>query len=315
MLMADARRYLLQMLTLALALVGALALANLAVDPLAWRPDSHFDLYSTNDRAVKAHRIRLYEHDGILIGSSKVNRIDVNAIAAPRLFNAAFNKGQPEQFLEFLTRYSHKESLVLLGLDFHMIREPQDDFDGHWFEAREQSPLHGHSLRQWLEYLCSLETTGLSAGILANVAMGAPAKYSMAGNAIFEIDYTNHSAYSWVLERLENGPYQNFRYSVKRVEAIKAIKTWAAAHNVRLLVFLNPINADEASLLRRLAMWPLVLRYRHDMQEIFPELVDFTEAYPDPSNYFPNDPFHYLPQTGVRIVKDVLAARTNLIVR
>jgi hypothetical protein len=302
-------RYVVQMLAVAAVLVSAAVVLNASVDPLNWLRASRFGLYFANDRAMKRHWIGAYPHDGILIGSSKVNWIDPRAVGRPRLFNASLNGASPEEMFEFLQEAVTSEKLVLLGLDLFMMNEKQEETENKAADAPVPR-IRSRTFSEWYGYLFSLETAGLSLTAVAKAATGAPAHYAPSGNRVMPPGRTaappNPVMYADILKVLARQHYGDFRYSERRLGIIAAIKSWADAREIRLVVFLNPINVDEAALLTSLGADRHLARFRADMRTMFPGLVDFTNSYPQASNYFPGDPFHYLPAVGERLLEQVL---------
>lgn len=302
-------RYLVQTLSTVAIVVSSAASFNWTIDPLSWRLGGRFDIYFSNDRAFKAHWIRLYPHDGLLMGSSKVRQTDPQAISGPRFFNAAFGLATPEEILEFLNRYAQSERLLVIGFDFWMMNEPKAP-GGSMLTDLNTPPFYGHSPREWFAYLTSLESAEQSLGAAIKLTIGAPGFYSPAGNVIVSADSlaapSNKLRYERNIKLAVDDRFQDFRYSMRRIGVIKAIRDWAVMRRARLLVFLNPLNADEAALLRALPAWSYYDRFRSEMREIFPNLTDFTDDYPEASNYMPNDGFHYRPEVGARMIETVL---------
>ena len=62
----------------------------------------------------------------------------------------------------------------------------------------------------------------------------------------------------------------------------------------------------------RIVPWSDFQRFRTEMREIYPDVVDLTESFPDRAAYFPGDPFHYLPETGVQILRKVLVEKRGV---
>ena len=151
-------RYLLLMLITSMTVVAAAAAFNLFVDPQAWRPNSDFQIYSTNDRSVKRNIVRKYRHDGLLLGSSKVKRIDPRSLSRPVLFNAAFDGGTPDEFAAYIRDYSQDERLIVLGLDFFMMKEDSGHAPAADWRSFKEPPFYGHSVKEWISYLCSAES-------------------------------------------------------------------------------------------------------------------------------------------------------------
>ena len=302
-------RYLVQMLSTVAIVVGLAATFNWTIDPLSWRPDGRFDIYFANDRAFKAHWIRLYAHEGLLMGSSKVRQIDPETISGPRFFNAGFGLASPEEMLEYLDRYVQSERLLVIGFDFWMMNEPKT-LGGSMFTDLNTPPLYGHSPREWFTYLTSLESTAQSLEGVIKSAIGAPGFYSPAGNIIVTAASlaapSDKLRYERNIKRALDIRFRDFHYSVRRIGVIKAIKDWAEMRHARLLVFLSPLNGDEAAVLRTLPAWSYYDRFRSEMREVFPDLTDFTDDYPGASNYMPDDAFHYRSQVGARMIETVL---------
>ena len=151
-----------------------------------------------------------------------------------------------------------------------------------------------------------------SVSILLQSRSAAPGYASPAGNQLFNSSELsgprNASHYSSNLDQLSLKFYRNFKYSDRQLHSLQSIKQWAAEHDAELIVFLNPMNADEAKLIQSIPSTSAALvRFRRDMRALFPDLVDLTEKFPQPSFYFPSDPFHYLPRTGALILERVLS--------
>src|SRR5262245_20735908 len=83
-------------------LVSICGLINWYVDPFDRLGRNWLGLYSSSERDTKPKMIRMYPHEGFIVGTSRVTFIEPTLIKSYRLFNAGFSQALPEEIFNFL---------------------------------------------------------------------------------------------------------------------------------------------------------------------------------------------------------------------
>jgi hypothetical protein len=104
----------------------------------------------------------------------------------------------------------------------------------------------------------------------------------------------------------------DFRYSQARLAALEQIKELLRQRQIPLIVLITPDNSSFIGLIKELGLYPLYLKFRNDVREIFPHVFDFSESrWSDIGYRFKNDTGHFLPQAGAEMMAEVLAAHSG----
>ena len=285
-----------------MALLGAAI--NLAIDPFNRFGMNKLGVLSSNERVSKKAQLRLVSHDALLMGSSMVAYIDPAPLPCHVFYNAAFASALPEEILNFLQEEQLEPKLILLGLDPYMMNE----------RSYPLAARHYERLDDWTESAAYL----FSLNVLKNAFMAVGADYVRSGlleprgnrNAAQLLKRNSEMAthnYENAIRALIESDYRGFRYSDARLGVIKEIRDMALRRNIRLKVFLNPMNEDLHQSLSRIGMEATIRRFREDMRAILPDLADFTDSsFARRDNYFRFDPYHYLPIAGDAMMRSLL---------
>jgi hypothetical protein len=314
--------------SLAVALIAAAALIavcgaiNWLVDPFNRLGRNQLGVYSSSERDAKPQMIRRYPHDGIIIGTSRVANIDPLLIHGYTLFDAAFSDAMPEEILNFLRVFAVGQKLVIIGLDFLMFNERESPLNFSTF--RDLTPINAELaaptfktvkrardyLLSWNVFVSSLKT------ILANTTVRREPPFLLpAGNRNFQSK--NYSGpvidYSETLNYWRTHTLFDFRYSQERLEILRSIKALLQERKIPYIIFINPENERLMDLIRTVGLYPLNLRFRRDVRDIFPDLVDLSESKWKAVDYYrKKDPGHYFPEIGAEMVNEMIAARPDL---
>lgn len=316
--MPAAKRYALVVAVATFALFAFSALLSWIVDPFGKLGRNHIGIYNSSERLAKPQMIKLYPHDGLIVGTSRMAYIDPTTIKGYRLFNAAFSAATPEEILNFLQVYAVDQRLVILGLDFWMFIESflppaADQFAP---PSSESSVFSGgyDDIKQLHDYLLSWNVVVNSVKATANAffdieppvllpAGNRNAQKKLADDALVTIPDDREAVDYWRTKTLAN-----FQYSETRLDVLKNIGTLMKKRGIPMKVFITPDNESFINLIRQMNLYPFYLRFRAEVRQAFPESIDFSESQWSELKYrFKNDPGHFLPSTGAALIEDVLA--------
>jgi len=279
-------------------------------------------------------------YDALLLGSSRFMEIDPNAINGVEAYNGAFGGVTPENMLEFLELHASRDTVIVLGLDLYMMNELHTPLQQRrWTTAQEEDrTLFPRILRAALpqtfesERVISERDYVLNLGTLARTLAGQNAGIRTESGSTIPVTNANGQIFNAGklivdhvcrrplkppqcaigLERAIgvalSGHFAEFRYSDARVETFRQMRALLDERDVRYVVIVNPEHE---------AFWPVVHgerlnvfseRFRADVAESFDHVCDnFTQENANEALYYATDPFHYLPDTGSRMVNECLA--------
>lgn len=298
--------YLARLGVLTAVLVGLGGLLVWSVDPYGALGRNRLGLYAESERQAKPAMLRAAGARAVLIGSSKTAYVDP-APLGPGAFNASFSAAMPEEIVNFLRRDVAPGATVVIGLDTFMMNVNAFPMSPGTFREPSGS-------RDTLAYVFGLRPAMAAARAVALRAGGRRPVLRANGQRDPTDRLARHTAMTrrddgrW-LDHLRTHHFANFEYSAARVAALRDILDVARSRRLTLYVFVNPLSRPVRGLLEHLPARDDVARFRADVREILPGVVDLSLApgWEDPDRYFRFDPFHYLPETGRQILRTVLA--------
>lgn len=297
--MENEAKYITLTAAIAFALFTALAAINYTIDPLSYLRANLAYAYHSNERELKSMMVDSGTYDGLLIGTSKITYINPADLKfRGKILNAAFSGAMPEEILYFLEEKNPKVKWIGLGLDPFVFNESAFPFN----ERKENLKYFSKSPLQILTYLLSLDTGMYSLGGIARRAIGKSPLYHATGarNATLrEKLYENREDASTekTLETIRAVHFGNYRLSERRIRILQDIQLWADRNNVRLIVWLDPVQQDVAAIIHnQMGADRRILTAA--LRRSFHTFIDLSDSFPKSSHYFKKDPFHYRPETG-----------------
>jgi hypothetical protein len=252
------RKWLFSALGILLGSVGLVGLTNYILDPYGLlRKDFSYQFIEPNKNFIKIRFISQNpdRYDAFLFGSSRVNSIDVRRIQGYKCYNVHYSGGLPRDHLDnlrYLLKKGVKIRLILIGLDDFSFREDPD--------ARLRQPLrypyppvlNQHPFPYYLRTLFSFQDWK----IMQEVWSGYQKKLFKKGGAnatCYELFATGQMFFDQVDRQIEDHPEEHrndpkFLQRVVRsgnhlktaIADLKEIVRLAQAHQVRLVLFINP---------------------------------------------------------------------------
>jgi hypothetical protein len=256
------RRWLISALGILLGTVGLTGLLNFIVDPYGLlRKDFAYQIIEPNKNFIKIRFITQNpdRYDSFIFGSSRVNNIDVRKIKGYKGYNVHYSGGLPRDHLDnirYLLKKGVKIRLILIGLDDFSFREDPD--------ARLRQPLrypyppvlNQHPFPYYLRYFFSFHDWE----IMREVLSGYEKKLSQKPGehpAYYEFFDTGQMFFYQVDREIEANPEKHrndpkFLQHVVRtgnhlkeaIEDLREIVRLAEAHQVRLVLFINPVHKN-----------------------------------------------------------------------
>ncbi|OQX61329.1 MAG: hypothetical protein B5M56_09295 [Desulfococcus sp. 4484_241] len=307
----DYKRYLFVSGVLSVVLLVSVAAFNYFIDPYNLMGNNWTGVYFWNERQLKGREILNYDHQAVLIGSSKTGYVNPDDLECYRFYNASMRGMVPEEIYFFLKKYLRNEKLVLVGFDFYMFNE-------------REFPLI--TIKDWddvaynpLEYLLGISTLKMSKKTLKHWKNHDPI-FRMHENGQF--DYPGSKGkplpartrqekkkYRDIINGLVEHHYGDFVLSRQRMEYVRKLKELFENREIPYAVFINPLSSDVLAALRHVDAYPVFLKWRKDMRTIFPNIYDFSSGpYSDPKLFHSDDPYHYTNEAGKeflnRIIRD-----------
>lgn len=282
------------------------ALLVWSVDPYGALGHNSMGIYAESERQAKPAMLRAAAPKTILIGSSKVSYIDPGVLG-PRAFNASFAAAMPEEIVNFLHHHVPRGSRVVIGLDSFMMNTLA-------YPLAPQTFAEEVSVFENLSYLFGLRPAGAAVMAAASHAMGASPALLPGGQRNPAERMARHNAmtgydHAYWLNHVRTQYFTNFAYAPERVEALHTLRRMAEERDLTLHVFINPLSQPVRAVIDALPTAKDVQRFRADVQAALPGAVDLSmdPALADPALYFRFDPFHYLPSTGAKVLRKVMA--------
>lgn len=275
---------------------------NYIVDPLNY-VRANTNSYYSSERNLKMRMANENKYDGLIVGSSKPSYIKTNEIGKPNsILNASFSAALPEEILYFLMSRDSGEKWVAIGLDWYMFHEKK-------FPYEDDSMIS--SAGDIAKYLMSAKTIFYSMSTVYKRMLNRPYAYSVDGSRYITkiqdcsndentLKSTQNEEYKAVMDMLSDR-FVDFSISKRRLLILSDIKQWGENSGVKIVWWINPYHEDVLNLLKsyhnaEINMLPDMIK------NIVGDVIDLSEAYPDRCNYWADDPYHYLPSVGNRMM-------------
>jgi hypothetical protein len=290
------------------ALLLFVAAFNYIVDPYNLLGNNRTGVYFCNERQAK-DAILKYDHQAILIGSSKTGYINPDDLSCYRFYNASMRGMVPEEMFFYLKKYLRNEKLVLIGFDFYMFNEREfpllniTDWNDLTYTKVEYLlgakivKVSWKTLKMWYkgEDLHSMKENGqfVYPGVTQMSLSDDPSRYE--------------KRYHDIIRGLVRHYYDKFSFSKRRMDYVWKIKALLDEKNIPYAIFINPKNHDVFAALQQLETYGLFVSWQQEMKTIFPEIYDFSHSkYSAKEGFYRGDPYHYTNATGKMFLNEII---------
>jgi hypothetical protein len=257
------RKWLFSALGILLGTVGLVGLLNYLIDPYGLlRRDFTYQFIEPNKNFIKIRFITQNpeRYDCFVFGSSRVNSIDVRKIPGYQGYNVHYSGGLPRDHLDnirYLLKKGVKIKLILIGLDDFSYREDP--------EARLHQPLrypyppvlNQHPFPYYLRTFFSFQDWEIMQEVLSGYQKRLFNKAGENSSFYEELFATGQMFFYQADRQIEDSPekHRNDPKFLKHVipsgnqlqtaiEDLRAIVRLAEAHQVRLVLFINPAHKN-----------------------------------------------------------------------
>ena len=303
--MTQSRRYTLSILAFAGSIVGSIVAVNLLVDPYNYFGWNTLGVYISAERESKAKLIRREDYDALLVGDSKPGMIPVSKLQGYRFFNASFGGATTTEMAQFIDRFAHGESLVLIGLD-----ACKDDPTGP-----QGDPFVPWRLADVVDKTLSTQTLEYSIRTIKDHFIGTPPHMSSDGSFIadkwFELyDVEDPDRMRGRLEETSRH-YENYTYpGPQRMASLRRIRSILEARGIPCVVFIPPLHEEVARRLQASPGQEAFQQWKAEVESLFPVVLDFSNSrWSAATNFFLLDPVHFKPQVGADLINQEILPR------
>ena len=310
---------------------------NIIVDPYNELGRNKIGLYYSTERQAKKEILK-YEHDAILIGSSRTRTTPPEKLLGYKFYNASFPLIVPEEIYYFLKKYVWKEKLVVIGLDFEMFNETvlpfreMDQWNDRQFGLMEyvmgfnvfhdsigslykkyvlkEGPLiaqDGHYVKQ---DIVNAEVAGIR-NMFSTAKVIDPQKGMINPKELQEIQEilggVVSPGYRGSMAFLASHHFRRFVFSKKRMDYLMRIKKSLDERGIKCIVFVGPYNEDVLAMMQRKGYMEMFEEWKKELRSIFVNFYDESCCqYSGRSNFGATDPQHYRPEVGVEFLNKIL---------
>jgi hypothetical protein len=279
-------------------LVAAIGLLNYFVDPYGLFGQNRLGIHISAEREFKSSQVQRYPHDALLVGTSRMAMIPVQDLQGFRFFNAGLGGATAEEAYYFLHRFAHKQKLVVLGVELGQGDPPSPHGD----------IFAPPTLNSALNNLLNLKTVEYSVKTIYNHFTGVPVTLRADGS--FDAkpwfdrwDKPDPAHLAFVVEQLGRGYWSSSDSLNVPMTFYSKIAECLRQRGITCVVVVPPLYEAVASHLRVPAAVAKYQTWRNQLQEIFPLMVDLSvSSYCAEENFFKDDPVHFKPEIGVRML-------------
>ncbi|MEO0794084.1 MAG: hypothetical protein AAFX93_02925 [Verrucomicrobiota bacterium] len=294
------RRYL---VTFALIVVGGVALVGgfcYWVDPFGIFGMNSVGIYSSADRESKAQFYGRGDYDAVLLGNSKAAMIPASEIDGHTFFSATFGGAMPEELFYFADRHLEEGELAIVLFDI-------------WSYGTEapikEDPFATRGVQEYLDRLFSLHAFDESVKTLRRHYKGEQPAFAPDGSFIAQRwietkDAPNAALYKAELNAHERW-FNEFELSDERLRMIDRLARALKAQGYHPVAVIAPMHVESLKRLEGTPAQEAMDLWKQEINRAFPEVIDLMDSkYSTPENYFPADPTHFRPETGVSMIND-----------
>jgi hypothetical protein len=305
------RKFVIAFVAILVAMTGARWAVVFFVDPLARFNIDMDNITLFREREGKPWLIKLYPHNAILLGTSKLAYVNPDDIDTPDLkfFNSSFAGALPEEMYTFLKHFVPDSKLVVLSFDIIPMNE------NTWAMRREgnwQSPPFKIAVVNWFDYLNNNREALLLA--LEYTWKGKPNPGTLHRNGARNIPHEisrseamSAPAFTGPLAILRGAAFRDFKYSAQRIDYLVKIKALLDERRIPHLVLISPENRQMLDMIKASGNQWALDRFRSDVHRVFPGTIDYSNSWVSADeNFLKFDPLHYLPDVGARMIREAL---------
>jgi hypothetical protein len=230
--------------------------------------------------------------------------IPVHDLKDFKFFNAGFGGGTAEEAYYFLQHFAHNQKLVILGVELGQ---------------GDPAPLHGDifappTLTYVLNNLLNLKTVEYSVRTIYSHFTGVPVTLRADGSFDAQPwfdrwDKPDPAHLAFVVGKLGQG-YWNYKgSSTLPMTFYSRISECLRQRGITCVVVVPPLYEGVASRLRDASSQAKYEAWRDRLKAIFPLMVDLSVSpYCAETNFFKDDPVHFKPDVGVRMLNTEVIA-------
>jgi len=291
-----------------IALLGIILFCLVVVAGTVWIVDPFNELgrnwtglYFLTERQEKG-LVAKFPHNAILLGSSRTSHINPDDLCDYKFYNASFASALPEEMYYYSKKFIKDEKMVVIGLDFYMFNEHM-----YPMETMKEWPEHWWPL---YEYLLGRDILMDSLKAVYYWSKHVPSMHVDNGYYEYPDEPFNSESYHKWLKFIEEHHYGKYILSQARLDYMRQLKAFLDTRHIKYIVFINPIQEDDAALLRASSAYPIFIQWKKQLEEIFPDLKDLSQSKYSAKKYFhQSDPSHYLTSAGAELVNGMLGCK------
>lgn len=311
--MTKTRKLVVLWLATALSVVGFVAGFNIVVDPFGYFGTNSLGYYFSSERQFKFSIVNGYDYNAIILGDSRIAFTDPSYVnlSGYTFVNGGISGASLAELVALLSASRlDRLKLAIFGLeitDLSGCSDPKASFEDGNPKAWD-----------WLRFAGSWTQFDYAIKVLAARANDEPPKYHADGtrsivsksfqDSVFDAKTPRY--WSKIQSKIEsggNGPHLMF--DAKCRELLGEARALADSHGFALMVVFLPRDRD------LLARWNSdtqqaregVERFLTQVREVVPYVVDLTDSsFSDSQNFWLNDPTHFKPETGARVIEEAI---------
>lgn len=300
------KRYLRTVGVCSFGLVAVVMLFNFFVDPYNRFGMNRLGIYISAEREAKQKMIARYDPDVVMMGDSRTAFTDTSAVKSKRVFNLGLGAGTVYEGYRLAEAYVHDVDLVILGIGLGTRAHDSGNIP---------DPTHTQSFEDIMSFLAGLQTTEYSIRTLRRKLTGEVPVFDESGSLYMkervkdiEADDPAKAAYD-IQRTFDFAPlYEDYPDSF---DMIIKLRDLMEERGIALQVFIYPVHPKLRALLDGTEREQRLMAWKEQLFELFPDAIDlsYSPAFSTMEHFFEADSIHFRPETGTRIIEEVLLPR------
>jgi len=297
----DFRRYVIFLGILILGGIAGVGGFNYWVDAYGVFGMNSLGIYASADRESKAHAYKTGDFNAVIMGNSKAAMIPAAELGKFNFFSATFGGAMPEELYYFTDRYIEDVRVAVVVLDFWSFRDEVPIKD---------DPFTPPTFVEKLELLFSMKALDESIKTVRRSAAGEPPAFAPDGSFIAKRWIISKSTPNDLLAQKEFDEharwFADFEISPDRMTAMKRLADHMRGRGTWVVAVLAPMHEQSLALMEGTPAAEVLPEWKARIEEIFPYTVDLIDSeFSSPDHFFPADPTHFTPETGVEMINEV----------